>query len=39
MTDKKKKPSVVLLVIGALLSAYFGYLVNGAWTKGMNIRF
>ena len=37
MTDKKKKPSVVLLVIGALLSAYFGYLVNGAWTKGMNI--
>lgn len=30
MTDKKKKPSVVLLVIGALLSAYFGYLVNGA---------
>ena len=37
MTDKKKKPSVVLLVIGALLSAYFGYLVNGACTKGMNI--
>ena len=37
MTDKKKKPSVVLLVIGALLAAYFGYLVNGAWTKGMDI--
>ena len=37
MTDKKKKPLVVLLVIGALLAAYFGYLVNGAWTKGMDI--
>lgn len=37
MTDNKKKPSVVLIVVGALLTAYFGYLVNGAWTKEMNI--
>lgn len=35
MQTTKKKPSVIFLVIGAVLSAYFGYLVNGAWEKGM----
>lgn len=38
MTEKKKKPSAVLLVIGALIAGYIGYLINGAWTKGMNIN-
>lgn len=38
MTEKKKKPSAVLLVIGALIAGYIGYLINGAWMKGMNIN-
>ncbi len=35
MQTTKKKPSIPLIVIGAFLSAYFGYLVNGAWKRGM----
>lgn len=37
MMEKKKKPSIVLLVIGAVLAAYAGYLINGAWSLGMDI--
>lgn len=35
MQTTKKKPSIPLIVIGAMLSAYLGYLVNGAWKQGM----
>ncbi|MCM1160721.1 MAG: type IV secretory system conjugative DNA transfer family protein [Roseburia sp.] len=35
MQTTKKKPSILLIVIGAFLSAYLGYLVNGAWKQGM----
>ena len=38
MTEKKKKPSFVLLFIGAVLAAYLGYLINGAWSQGMDIN-
>ena len=35
MQTTKKKPSIPLIVLGAVLSAYLGYLVNGAWKQGM----
>ena len=35
MQTTKKKPFMPMLVIGAFLSAYLGYLVNGAWKQGM----
>lgn len=38
MTEKKKKLSFVLLFIGAVLAAYLGYLINGAWSQGMDIN-
>lgn len=38
MTEKKKKTSFVLLFIGAVLAAYLGYLINGAWSQGMDIN-
>jgi type IV secretion system protein VirD4 len=31
----KKKPSIPLIIVGALFAAYFGYLVNGAWHQGI----
>jgi len=31
----KKKPSIPLIIIGALLAAYAGYLLNGAWHQGI----
>jgi type IV secretion system protein VirD4 len=31
----KKKPSIPLIIIGALFAAYAGYLVNGAWHQGI----
>lgn len=38
MTEKKKKLSFVLPFIGAVLAAYLGYLINGAWSQGMDIN-
>ena len=35
MQTNKKKPFVPMIIIGAFLSAYLGYLVNGAWKTGM----
>ena len=35
MRATKKKPFLPMIVIGALCSAYLGYLVNGAWKQGM----
>lgn len=35
MQTTKKKPFIPMIVIGAFLSAYLGYLVNGAWKQGM----
>lgn len=37
MYGRKNKISVSMLVAGGFLSAYIGYLVNGAWKKGMDI--
>ena len=32
MIYKKKSPSIVIVIVGAVFAAYAGYLVNGAWT-------
>ena len=35
MKTTKKKPSIPLIIIGALFAVYAGYLVNGAWHQGI----
>lgn len=37
MHTTKKKPNVVIIVAGAILSAMIGYLVAGAWGEGMQV--
>lgn len=37
MVQNKKKVSLWFIVAGALLSAYAGYLLNGAWEPGMEV--
>ncbi len=38
MVQNKKKVSVWFVVLGALLCAYAGYLLNGAWEPGMEMN-
>lgn len=38
MQTSKKKPSVVFILVGAILAGYFGYLIGGAWEKGMELN-
>jgi len=38
MQTNKKKPSVIFLILGSILAAYLGYLVNGAWEEGMTLN-
>jgi len=38
MIQKKKKTSPAFVILGALLSAYLGYLVNGSWSDGIGIQ-
>ncbi len=35
MQTTKKKPSLIFILVGAVLAGYLGYLINGAWTKGI----
>ena len=35
MQTTKKKPSLIFIIVGAVLSGYLGYLINGVWTKGI----
>ena len=37
MQTTKKKPSLIFILVGAVLSGYLGYLINGAWTEGIRI--
>ena len=37
MQTTKKKPSLIFILVGAVLSGYLGYLINGAWTDGLAI--
>lgn len=38
MVPKKKKISLWFVVLGAILSGYAGYLLNGAWKPGIGIN-
>lgn len=38
MVQNKKKVSLWFVVLGAVLSAYAGYLLNGAWEPGMEMN-
>ena len=37
MQTSKKKPSMVFLLLGAVLAGYLGYLVGGAWEEGIDL--
>ena len=37
MQTTKKKPSLIFIIVGAVLSGYLGYLINGAWTRAEGI--
>ena len=37
MKTTKKKPSVILLFVGAVFAVYVGYLAGGAWEEGMSL--
>lgn len=38
MQTTKKKPLWTLIIVGAVLAGYLGYLVGGAWQKGMTFN-
>ena len=38
MVPKKKKVSLWFIILGAILSSYAGYLLNGAWEPGGDIN-
>jgi len=37
MLVSKKKPPYVILLLGAILVAYIGYLIGGVWVEGMEL--
>lgn len=38
MQTTKKKPNIPLILLGAVLAAYLGYLVAGAWREGIEFH-
>lgn len=38
MQTTKKKPNIILIVLGALASAFLGYLLAGAWRQGIEFN-
>ena len=38
MQTTKKKPNILLLLLGAIASGYLGYLVAGAWREGIEFN-
>lgn len=38
MQTSKKKPSVLFILLGAILAGYLGYLIGGAWTDGIDFN-
>lgn len=38
MNTTKKKPNIILIVLGALASAFLGYLLAGAWREGIEFN-
>ena len=35
MQTTKKMPSLIFILVGAVLAGYLGYLINGAWSEGV----
>lgn len=38
MQTTKKKPNILLLILGTIVSAFLGYLVAGAWREGIEFN-
>ena len=38
MKTSKKKPSILFLLLGAVLAGYIGYLIGGAWKQGIELN-
>lgn len=38
MQTTKRKPSIIMIALGAIVSAYLGYLVGGAWREGIEFN-
>ena len=38
MQTTKKMPSLIFILVGAVLAGYLGYLINGAWTEGIAFK-
>ena len=38
MQTTKKKPNILLIVLGAVLASYLGYLMAGAWREGIEFN-
>ena len=38
MKTSKKKPSILFLLLGAVLAGYIGYLIGGAWEQGIEMN-
>ncbi len=38
MQTTKKKPNILMIAIGGVLSGYLGYLVGGAWREGIEFN-
>ena len=38
MQTTKKKPSVIFILLGAVLAGFLGYLIGGAWHQGIDIN-
>lgn len=38
MQTTKKKPNIILIVLGALATAFLGYLIAGAWREGIEFN-
>ena len=38
MQTTKKKPNILFIVLGAIISAFLGYLVAGAWREGIEFN-
>ena len=38
MQTSKKKPSGIFILVGTIIAGYFGYLIGGAWEKGIELN-
>lgn len=38
MKTSKKKPSILFLLLGAVVAGYIGYMIGGAWEQGIELN-